>query len=115
MSKIDTIEAISDTLGSSSITVLPKRCSYIRNWNSRCTHCLDACQHEAIKRSVGRFKIDAEACTDCGACAGACPTSALVTTAPNMSDTVAQARACAKANRGQVAFVCSRHANELHV
>lgn len=115
MNKIDTIEAISDTIGSCSITITPKRCSYIRNWNSRCQQCMNACQHEAIKRSVGHLKIDSELCTDCGACCNACPTSTFATTAPDMNQIVSQAKLYARANGGEVAFVCQQHANEQHI
>lgn len=113
MSKIDTIEKISDTLARVSIAVEPKRCSYIRNWNSRCKHCLNACQHEAIRRSIGRLSIDAEACTECGACVAACPTSTMATVAPTMTEIVNQTRALAAENGGHAYFVCTRHAEQM--
>ena len=71
MSKIDTIESISDKLAATSISVVPKRCVYIRNWHSRCRSCLTACQHDAVKRSLGHLSIDSELCTNCGACVAA--------------------------------------------
>ena len=72
MSKIDTIESISDKLAATSISVVPKRCVYIRNWHSRCRSCLSACQHDAVKRSLGHLAIDSELCINCGACVCAC-------------------------------------------
>lgn len=115
MSKIDTIEAISNTLGRVSIAVEPKRCSYIRNWNSRCKHCLNACQHSAIKRAIGRLSIDVEACTECGACVAACPTNTLATAAPTMTDIVNQTREVAAKNKGHAWFICERHAEQMHI
>ena len=115
MSKIDTIEAISDTLARVSIAVEPKRCSYIRNWNSRCKHCLNACQHEAIKRSIGRLSLDVEACTECGACVAACPTSTMRTAAPTMTDIVKQTRTLASENGGHALFSCARHAEQMGI
>lgn len=115
MSKIDTIEAISDTLARCSIEVSPKRCSYIRNWNSRCKHCLNVCQHEAIKRSVGRLSIDSEKCTDCGACVSACPTSTMATTAPTASEIVNQTRSLSAENGGHALFACTRQAERFAI
>lgn len=115
MSKIDTIEKISDTLARVGISIEPKRCSYIRNWNSRCKQCLSACQHDAIKRSIGRLSIDGELCTECGACAAACPTSTMRTVAPTMTDIVNQTRTLAAENDGHALFTCSRHAEQAGI
>lgn len=115
MSKIDTIESISDKLAATSIAVTPKRCVYIRNWHSRCRGCLTVCQHEAVKRSLGHLAIDSETCTNCGACVAACPTSAMNTTAPSASEIVAAARVSAERNAGSAAFICERQAKAAHI
>lgn len=115
MNKIDTIESISDKLAATSISVVPKRCSYIRNWHAKCKSCLVVCQHEAIERSLGKFSIDSSKCTNCGACVAACPTAALLTTAPNQNDIVRQARESARLNAGSAAFICERQAIEQRV
>lgn len=115
MSKIDTIETISDTLGASSILVTPKRCVYIRNWHSTCKKCLNACKHDAIVRSLGHISIDHEKCTDCGACVAACPTSTFATTAPTAADIVKQARESAGRNAGSAVFICEKKAAEHNV
>lgn len=115
MSKIETIQNISDKLAASSISVVPKRCVFIRNWHSRCRSCLSACQHDAIKRSLGRLSIDSESCTDCGACVAACPTQAMLTTAPAPNEIVRQARESARRNAGSAAFICARHAHKQSV
>lgn len=113
MNKIESIEALSEELSAGTINILPKRCSYIRNWNSKCKLCMNACQHEAISRSVGRFSIDPERCTGCGACTAACPTSALMTTSPNQVDIVRQARAAAEACGNVACFICERDAQAV--
>lgn len=115
MSKIDTIESISNKLAASSISVNPKRCVYIRNWHSRCKSCLSACQHDAIKRSLGHLSVDFETCTNCGACVCACPTASVATTAPGANEIVRQARVSAERNAGSAAFICERHAQKLGV
>ena len=35
MGKLDTIETIAAKVSDTSIVTTPKRCSYIRNWNSK--------------------------------------------------------------------------------
>lgn len=115
MSRIDAIESISDRLAATSIAVVPKRCVYIRNWHSTCKHCQIACQHDAIERSIGHLSVNFELCTECGACTCACPTSALLTSAPAQAEIVRQARVSAELNAGSAAFICERHANEIGV
>ncbi len=115
MTKIETIESISDHLAATSIDVVPKRCTYIRNWNSRCKACLTACQHDAIERSLGRLSINSEKCTECGACVAACPVSTMRTTAPGQNEIVRQARQSAQLNAGSAAFICERQARAIGV
>ena len=42
-----------------------------------CGACADACPVSAISEGDGKYEIDAAACIDCGACAGTCPTGAI--------------------------------------
>lgn len=115
MGKLDTIETIAAKVSDTSIVTTPKRCSYIRNWNSKCKQCLNVCQHEAISRSIGHLKIDPNACTNCGACVAACPTSTFNTTAPSMNELVRQARISAQRNDGIAVFCCTPHAVTKHI
>ena len=41
-----------------------------------CGACADACPVSAIKEGDGKFEIDADTCISCGACAGVCPVGA---------------------------------------
>ena len=41
-----------------------------------CGACADACPVSAIKEGDGKYEINAEECIDCGSCAEACPVSA---------------------------------------
>lgn len=115
MSKLDDIEALAKEVSASTITILPKRCSYIRNWNSKCRACMNACPHDAISRSIGHLNIDAELCSNCGACTAACPTSALLTSSPSATDIVHSAQRTAAAYGGIAAFMCQRDADELGI
>lgn len=115
MSKIDHIEAVADRLNESSIAILPKRCTYIRNWNSKCRNCLAACPHDAIERSLGHLSIDPDKCTNCGTCVTACPTGTFVTTKPDPSRIVSQARTSARVNGGNAIFICEPHALRVNI
>ena len=115
MSKLDELEVLAKEVTASTITILPKRCSYIRNWNSKCKACMNACHHSAISRSIGHLDIDGELCTNCGACAAACPTSALLTSSPTQTDIVRAAKATAANYGGIAAFMCERDAKALDI
>ena len=41
-----------------------------------CGACADACPVSAISEGDGKYVIDADACVECGACAGVCPVGA---------------------------------------
>ncbi len=110
MAKIDQIEAVSDKLAETTIKVLPHRCLYMRNWNSKCRACLNACRHDAVARSMGHIKIDDASCTDCGACVSACPTSSMLSSAPDAGSIVRSAQASAAACGGNALFMCARDA-----
>ena len=115
MNKIETVEAAAEVVGRSSISVDPKRCSYVRNWNSTCRMCLDVCQHEAIERSIGHIAIKPEKCTECGACVAACPTSTFGTTAPTMNQIVQSAQEEAEHFSNYAVFACQRQIEKLNI
>ena len=76
---------------------------------------MNACPHDAISRSIGHLNIDAELCSNCGACTAACPTSALLTSSPSATDIVHSAQRTAAAYGGIAAFMCQRDADELGI
>lgn len=41
-----------------------------------CGACAEACPVSAIKEGDGKYEIDAELCLDCGTCAETCPVGA---------------------------------------
>ena len=41
-----------------------------------CGACADACPVSAISENNGVYEIDADVCLDCGACEGTCPVGA---------------------------------------
>ena len=42
-----------------------------------CGACAAACPVSAINEGDGKYVVDADACIDCGACEGECPTGAI--------------------------------------
>jgi len=44
----------------------------------KCGACADACPLSAISEGDDKYVIDADTCVDCGTCAGECPNEAIV-------------------------------------
>ncbi|MBR6419297.1 MAG: 4Fe-4S binding protein [Oscillospiraceae bacterium] len=42
----------------------------------QCGACADACPASAISEGDGKYVIDADTCVECGACADTCPVGA---------------------------------------
>ncbi|MBE6538843.1 MAG: 4Fe-4S dicluster domain-containing protein [Ruminococcaceae bacterium] len=42
-----------------------------------CGACAEQCPVEAISEKDGKYAIDADVCADCGACASVCPAEAI--------------------------------------
>ncbi len=115
MTKIEQIETISNKISQSTIKCLPKRCVYMRNWNSKCRACLNACSHDAIKRELSVLYIQDEKCSDCGACVSSCPTSSFLTSAPDAESIVKSALASAAACGGNALFMCASDAKKVSI
>lgn len=43
----------------------------------KCGACADACPLSAISEGDTKYVIDADSCVDCGTCAGECPNEAI--------------------------------------
>jgi formate hydrogenlyase subunit 6/NADH:ubiquinone oxidoreductase subunit I len=66
-----------DAMAMDAITVHPERCTKVRNRNTRCMKCADACTSGCISYEDNNLKIDLSKCVGCGTCATVCPTCAL--------------------------------------
>lgn len=69
-------------LESKAVHPLPDRCVAVRNRNSSCMKCIDACLVDAVSVHDNVLAVDYAACMACGACTTVCPTEALVPTDP---------------------------------
>lgn len=78
---VDIIE-VAQELEEKPVVAVPDRCVVVRNRNSSCTKCIDACIADCITAKGNRLEVDYERCVGCGACTTACPVEALVSVRP---------------------------------
>lgn len=99
-----------DLLNLKAIDVEADRCVAVRNRNSNCRKCADACITDAIEVSRNEILIAAEACVNCGCCIGVCPTNALHAVEPARDAVVAEALKVGNGANGMCVFACARKA-----
>lgn len=74
-------------------------CAHSRAKQVACSRCLDLCPTGAITPNGEHVAIDPNICAGCGACAAACPSSAIKYDAPPSSHVFAQVTTAARAYR----------------
>ena len=74
-------------------------CAHSRAKQVACSRCLDLCPTGAITPNGEHVAIDPNICAGCGACAAACPSSAIKYDAPPASHVFAQVTTAARAYR----------------
>lgn len=99
-----------DLLNLKAIDVEADRCVAVRNRNSNCKKCADACIADAIEVNRNEILIAAEACVNCGCCIGVCPTNALRAVEPARDAVMAEALKAGNASSGICVFACARKA-----
>ncbi len=62
-----------------------RQCVKARHKNATCARCIDRCPFHAIAWD-GSLEVDWDKCQDCGICASACPTDALVAASPTNAE-----------------------------
>ncbi len=88
------------------------KCVAVRNRNSKCSKCVDACIADAITVSHNEVDIDAGACVNCGCCVAICPTSALFAVNPTAAETTQRvAKTCDRVT-GLAVIACERKASK---
>lgn len=110
MPSVADVMSYADTLRVRPVRVDEDRCVAVRNRNASCRKCMEACFAAAITVSNNAVSVDPGACVDCGACASACPTSALLMEDPSFASTVASAVKRADAKSGLCVIACARAA-----
>lgn len=105
----DMLEVV-DLLHLKAISICEDRCVAVRNRNSKCRKCADACIADAVTVSHNEVVIAADACVNCGCCIAVCPTGALEAVEPSREALLKTACGAGDASSGTVVFACARKA-----
>lgn len=105
----DMMEVV-DLLKVKAIDVDELKCVAVRNRNSRCRKCVDACIADAITCDHNEIAIDAAACVNCGCCVAVCPDHALFSLEPRASSVDAAVDKTANRTSGMAVIACARKA-----
>jgi Fe-S-cluster-containing hydrogenase component 2 len=103
-----------EALASDAVVVHPERCTKVRNRNTKCLKCADACTSGCISFEEGELVLDLSRCVGCGTCATVCPTCALEAHNPSDVELKASCKRVLECERSagvehpEVAVVCSQ-------
>lgn len=103
----DIMEAV-DLFKVDAVAVDDDRCVAVRNRNSKCRKCVDACISGAITVQRNKVAIDSSACVNCGCCASVCPMGALSMVEPTSEGVMRSVLATADRRSGMAVIACSR-------
>ena len=104
---VDVIDIL-ERLESKALHVNAATCAKVRNRNSVCKRCANACPSGAISLNGNTIDIDSSLCISCGSCAVACPTDAITHLKPADKDLYRKIRDCIRDCQGHVVFICAR-------
>jgi ferredoxin len=106
MSLIKGIESV-------ELTVRQERCTKVRNRNSSCRRCADACTSGALSFEEGALLVSAELCVGCGTCASVCPTAALEARNPTDGELMHNCIEVLRKGSSGVVLACEQKLNTL--
>lgn len=109
----DITEAV-EYLKVDAIDVNGNVCVAVRNRNSRCKKCADACIADAITVSHNEVNIDSASCVNCGCCIAVCPNRALRAKEPT-SASVTEGMFAQVSSEGVTVVACARRAAKHEV
>lgn len=110
MPSVNDIVQVAEALEKSPVAVIQDRCLAVRNRNSSCRRCTEACIADAIDIVGNELYLDASACVSCGVCTSVCPTEALAPLKPTDSELADAMARSAAGNDGVAVIVCARMA-----
>lgn len=108
MPSVQDILDAADLLQVHAIRVDQVKCAAVRNRNSRCRRCEEACIADAISVSNNEVALDPALCVNCGGCVSLCPTSALSALEPTASTVVEAMKSAYAAVPGCAIVACAR-------
>jgi ferredoxin len=107
MPDIEQMIDIISKVESVDLTVHEERCAAVRNRNSHCHRCAEACVSGCISVQDNQIVIDQSKCIGCGTCATVCPTAAIEARHPDDNELMLYARRSIEATDGRPVFACS--------
>lgn len=108
MPSINDIVEITQELESKPVLILSEKCVAVRNRNSSCTRCIDACPAGVVDVRDNVLSIRFDGCVACQACCTACPTGALMPLQPMDADLMAQVADGMRTLEGTAVIACAR-------
>ncbi len=108
MPTVNDVMQVVDLLRSKPVIIAEERCVAVRNRNSTCRRCAEACPVDAVTVSKNRVSIDPDTCMGCGACIAVCPTSAVEGVEPTDAEIAAEIVAAAGHAQGVAVIACER-------
>lgn len=112
MPKISDIVSIAESLEKAPVVAIEDRCTAVRNRNSTCTKCTDACIGDAITVGDNHVTVAALECVNCGDCITVCPNEVFVGLNPTVKDITERLAQSFQTNEGVPVFACARRASK---
>lgn len=110
MPSIGSMLEVVDLLQVKAIEATEERCVAVRNRNSHCRKCVEACINDAITVSHNELTIDASLCVNCGCCIAVCPTAVLHAVEPTAARTMDALHKASDPASGLAVIACARKA-----
>lgn len=110
MPSINDMMEVVDLLKVKAVEVDELKCVAVRNRNSKCRRCAEACIADAITVNHNEVAVDSLACVNCGCCVAVCPDDAIRTIEPAASVTDKAVARTADPASGLAVVACERKA-----
>lgn len=110
MANLQDVVEVAELLRVNAVEIVQDRCAAVRNRNSSCRKCVDACFAQAVAVKDNQVDIDDGACVNCGVCVSVCPTSALAAAAPSLHKLESDIAARRQTTGRAVCIACDRAA-----
>lgn len=93
-----------------AVCVDEDKCVALRNRNSKCRKCAEACIADAITIKRNKVEVDSSRCVGCASCVGACPISAFTAQTPTSEQVITRMQEVACPQSRTVVVTCARKA-----